>query len=295
MNKLTALILLALLISACGTAKKNIESVSELDKIKNSDFNPKKQIAYNSRQDFYPSVVGLTTESIARLGSSRLLAYSNGSDSISKIASYCYQRNFNAAFEIVDAAYPTHKKNPAFWNQVGTCFFLQGLTKKALLYYNKSRDLNSRYAPPLNNLGVIYLLEDKEQKALLAFQKAAKVKRSGLIPQFNIAQIYLKYGFYRDSEKIFGKIYRKEPSDVDVINGLATCKLMRGNSKLALGFYRKLAKENYQRPDIGLNYSVALRMNGENEKAKQVFEQVDDSKLGKLKPYFFRVKEYVAK
>lgn len=306
MRIMISLLFLSLLAS-CGSSqpersqpkpKRSQESYPELQGISDSDFRPTETVAYESFEDQFDPDQGfeddsLVRESIGRLDNARLQKIQASGDVISSIISLCHKKDFNTAFALIDQNYAKYRKHAGFWNQVGSCYFLQNEFKKALLFYNKSIELNKNYAPPVNNLGVIFLKKGQDQKALVAFKKATGFNRFSLTPKFNMAQLYLEYGLVDKALPIFEGIYSNNQKDPDIIIGLANCFLFQGNVGQAIEYFSQLSAGNLRRPAAGLNYAVALKTQGQAGQAKTVFSQVDRRLLGPLKSYYAKVGRFV--
>lgn len=301
MTKLFLLTSLFISLLGCGSGQKNTsgESLSEsdeFDRIENADFNEPVQVPYRQSQDLFLSDSNddsLSKESVAKLPEPKLDSVNNG-DVINKALVKCYQGDSLKAFEIFDSVYRKYKKNPSYWNQVGTCYTLDGDNRKGLLYYNKSRDLKKNYAPPINNLGVLYQVEGRDQKALAAYKEANKIAPFSVTPRFNMAQLYLKYGLVEQAEDIFYNLYQKSRRDIDIIAALGTIELMRGNAKRALSWYSKISKNNYSRFDIGTNLSLALLKSGRRNDASSVLSDVVVGNSEEHKRYYQKVSSYIS-
>ena len=268
MSKLLLYSLILLLCASCGSSskkeKKQEQKNQEFAWIENNDFEAGETVKYDETNDLFggdeSEYDSLSTESIARLPEFKLESVATREDSISKVISLCYQRKFKEASSVMDNLFKKYKNHPAYWNQVGTCYFLQGNMRGALLYYNKSRSLNKNYAPPINNLGVIYQREGREQKALLAFKKASELNSFSLTPIFNLSQMYLKYGFTDMARSLLVALEKKNSKDNDVINSLAVSYMIEGKFQEALKWYEKISRNLYSRYDVGINYALTLKL-----------------------------------
>ncbi len=292
------------LISACSTNTKkktvgefsnSAEIEKEFKNIENSDFAPVKQVPYKYDDDFFAGKVdktdSLVKESIAKVPSPKLSAVtSNTKDRLGQIVSLCYQKRFDESKKIREALYSKFVKNPAFWNQTGTCYLLKGDYRKAILYYNKARDLNSKFTPPLNNLGVIYQNEGQDQKAFIAYQKALRSNSFSLTPLFNIAQLYLKYGFVDKAKRYFKSLYDRNPKDSDVLNALGVIEYLSKNNSGALSYFNLINSRDRRRADIAANYALALYDSGRPDDAKDYIEY---AQRGLPDRYVNVIKQYV--
>ena len=235
----------------------------------------------------------LVRESAARFSDSRLEELEDSKNPLAQVVAACIEGNVSKGFDILDQNYPLLKKKPDFWNQMGNCYFHKGELNKAILYYNKSREINSGYVPPLNNLGVIYQKRGEEQKALVAFKKALKLSSNALTPKFNLAQLYLKYGMINKALAMFSHLYKKNNADNDVINGMATCYLIKGQINKALSFFDRIDYEAVRYPTVALNYAIALKIKGQLKRAKRVFSKMNGPKTPKLREYKERVERFI--
>ncbi len=301
MKNLFCLSLILLLVTSCGSSSKKSENQSpesqEFSWIENNDFESGETVKYDENSDLFEgsesSYDSLSSESIARLPEFKLEVVATSKDTIGKVISLCYQKKFKEASQVMDSLFKKYKNHPAYWNQVGTCFFLQGNMRGALLYYNKSLSLNKNYAPPINNLGVIYQKDGREQKALLAFKKASELNSFSLTPIFNLSQMYLKYGFTDKARSLLAALFKKNGKDMDVINSLAVSYMIEGNYTEALKWYDKIPRDLHSRYDIGINYALTLKLSGRVKDAQTVFERINVTKLGDSSTYYGKVKRYL--
>ena len=280
-----------MILSFVGCASKKISYLPG-DDLKSRKGPPHKRFADRFRKKLGENDV-LALESAARFSEARLEGLEESEDPLAQVVASCVQGNHDGGLDILNQNYLLYKKHPGFWNQMGNCYFLKGEISKAILYYNKSREINPKYAPPVNNLGVVYQKRGSDQKALVAFKKALKLASYALTPNFNLAQLYLKYGMVKRASAIFSNLYRKNDADNDVINGLATCHLMQGKIDKALAFFDKIDYKAVRNPTIALNYAVALKIKGEFKQAKNVLDKMDGPQSSELRKYKEEVYHFI--
>ncbi len=236
----------------------------------------------------------LARESLGKFSSSKLLEISQGADNpLDKIASLCYQDAFENAFKLIDQIYFQYKNNTSYWNQVGSCYFLKKEVSKAILFFNKSRDLNGKYAPPMNNLGVIYLSQGKNQKAMLAFKKASDLNTFALTPLFNLSLLMLRFGNVDSSLAILEALYKKENRDSDLLSALGVAYLLKNAPEKSLEYFKKIDRQIIIQPQVGINYALALKMSKKDDEAKSVLSLVQIPKDADHKNYYEKVKRVV--
>ena len=205
---------------SCGTQKVKKEN-DELSEITNDSFRMPPAKLYQVVDDFIdekltdePNV--LQQESIAKVPAQEVEEPEDVKGDINKILLACYRRDFDKGFAMIDSLFKEYRKNPIYWTQVGSCYLLQGSKRKALLYYNKAREVKRNYAPPINNIGVIFQKSGFDQKAMKAYEEAKRLSSFSLTPLFNLAQLYIEYGFLSDGKALFESMYRSNNRDQDV-------------------------------------------------------------------------------
>ena len=223
----------------------------------------------------------LKNESMLRYGQERLEKISESETHLLQSVAYCYRGKISKGLEHLKAKYKEAKSKASYWNQIGTCYFLDNKIGKARLFFQKalqtSRNHHS-YAPAYNNLGLVYLKEKQYELSLSSFEQAIKAKPGLLTPLFNLGHLYLKFGNAKDAEKIFRRLYTKNKKDIDVISALGSLALTKGRYKDAIRLYKTISKSDLKRPDIALNYAMALTQTKKTLEAKEVLATAENHK-----------------
>ncbi len=279
----------------CATSEVDTK-YKDVEEITNSDFKPVKQIRYNKKDDAFSDVESKYTEALNTESVERVFRYdgdANLKGVIGKIAELCYKKDFTQAKLLIKKHNNAYLKNQIFWNQVGTCFLLSGERRKALLFYNKALSIKSNYGPSLNNLGVMYMYERDYSRALVAFKRARKTSDFSRTPRFNLANLYLGFGLSQKAIEEATPLHNSKTEDVDLLNILATSHLMLGETKTALAFFERIDSDYFRNVRFGLNYSLALFVVGEREKAKDIFSDIEEKPNRDWEKYFKNVKNYI--
>lgn len=208
------------------------------------------------------------------------------------LSSKCQDGKFDEAFKTADEIYLKNKNNAVYWNQIGICFYLKSEFSKAILFYNKARDLDSKLDAPVNNLGVVYQKQGRPQKALAAFKKAGELNSFSLQSNYNIAQLYLHFGTIGKALPIYEALLKKYPQDTEFNSAVASSHLQKGDFASALSIYNSLPKDIFTIPQFGLNYAVALKFSGKKEEATAVLAKINPS-TGELKEYAQKVENFI--
>ena len=262
-------------------------------------FDKKPEVKYVSTKDEFTNITdelasAVAKESLYTLSSLKLdELFGKTNEVLVKISAKCYQLKFDDALKIADEIYWQYKNNPSYWNQMGTCFYLNSDYSKAILYYNKARDLDSKYAPAINNLGVVYVKQAKFQKALSAFKKALELNSFGVTPNYNLARLYLRFGVSSKALPILQALQKRSPNDNDVNSALASAFLISGDAASAVGIYASMEKVVAQRPWNALNYAVALKSINKTSEAQAILGTVSGLERADLKTYMQKVEKFV--
>ncbi|MBY0415418.1 MAG: tetratricopeptide repeat protein [Bdellovibrionales bacterium] len=292
-------------VSRDSVAKKRSSSsttASEEDFswVEKLDFNRKTEEKYRADTDEFDfsstdeSAHALVKESLYALAPAKLEeSASKTEDPLIKMNVKCYQGKIDEALKIADDQYAKYKNNTSYWNQLGTCYFLKSDLAKAILFYNKSRDLDAKFIPPINNLGVVYQKQGKVQKALSAFKLAAELNTFAITPTYNLAQLYLRFGTVGKAMPIFQGLQKRSPKDVDVASALASSYLIKGEYQSAVDIYGKLDKSSLASPSVGLNYAVALKFLNRPMDAQTVLSNTTAASSGPLVEYAQKVEKFI--
>ncbi len=296
MKYLLAIVLMISLVS-CGSQKTK-KNDDELSEITNESFKMPPAKLYQIVDDFIGEKVSdepnvLKQESIAKVPAEEVEEPEDVKGDINKILLACYRRKFDQGFAMIDTLYKEYRKNPIYWTQVGSCYLLQGSKRKALLYYNKAREVKKNYAPPINNIGVIFQKSGFDQKALKAYEEAKRLSSFSLTPLFNLAQIYVDYGFISEGKALFESMNRVDNRDQDVIYALGFIYFVEGNYGKAASFYNNLDEKYYRTAGIGANVAYALALNGNHSDARDILESLGQARTAEEAQYVQNIKSFV--
>ena len=301
---------LLLILSACATStptpdskptkRRGISSSEEdLAWVEQLDFDKKTEEKYRPDKDGFgfsstdEAAHALVKESLVSLSPEKLEeTITKVNDPLTKMNVKCYQNKFDEALKIADDEYARYKNNTSYWNQLGTCYFLKLDYAKAILFYNKSRDLDKKFLPPVNNLGVVYQKQGKFQKALAAFKWATDLNTFAVTPTYNLAQLYLRFGTVGKALPIFQGLQKRSPKDIQVSSALASSYLIKGDYQQAVDVYNKFDKATLSSPEVGLNYAVALKLLNRPLDAQTVLSNVTASS-GAMTEYAQKVEKFV--
>lgn len=300
--RLINVLLLSLILTACGTTSKKSTPKSDIDTelegLTNESFEWPQEKGYNTVDDFLDSSVTnepnvLVGESVAKVSKEELESPMDVPRDIDKAMLACYRGNFNLADQIFDRIMREYRKNPIYWNQVGNCFMMKGSMRKALLYFNKARDLKSFYTPPVNNIGVIFEKNGFYQKALKSYEEAKKQSSFSLTPIFNLAQVYARFGFINEGKKLFESLVRINAKDDDALFGLAFFELASGDSARSLQIFEALSRDYRGHPEVAVNLAYALYLKGDANQARDILSDLKVTRNPELNDYIGRVKRLV--
>lgn len=292
MNKL--LIFSFVLVAACSSGEKKKQTDPET--VDNKAFKKEKALSPSEVSDFYVGNTkslnpALQDETLDRLSSQELSQVKIGNDALVELSVLCGRRDFKRAFKVASDNFDRYQKVPQYWTLVANCHLNQGSYRKALLFYNKALEVKPDYVPALNNIGVLYSRQGQDQKAVVAFERANKKSKFSKTPRYNLGKLYLTYGLATSAQPLFLGLLNDAPTDVDLLNAVASSYYLMSDYKEAMNYYRRIPQKEWQRAEIGLNVAVTLKKLGNAKDAHKVFESIEEPKRGTLKHYYASVEK----
>ncbi len=296
-----------ILLSACSSqpnfrksaAEENVKMEEDYSWVDQLNFDKKTETKYDANKDEFAIVASeadhsLIRESLVNIPAAKLEeALLKEKDDLTIMNIKCYQGKFEEALKIADTIYGQFKNNTSYWNQLGTCHNLKADYAKAILFYNKSRDLDPNFVPPVNNLGVVYEKQGKYQKALAAFKKAADMSTFSATPNYNLAALYLHFGLVGKALPIFQGLQKKSPQDIEVNSALAAAHIMLGDFTSALSLYSALDKAILAKAGVGLNYAIALKLANRQADAESALGSISPASSSEMKDYAQKVEKFI--
>jgi len=300
MKKLLRLFLISLIligIIGCGSQSKNktLPGEPELEGISNTDFKWPDPIDYSPVDDFLNDDISykkdvLKNETFAKAPRDKIVSISAADNDIDKAIIACYRKEFKKADLIFDKLYKKYRSNPIYWNQIGNCFFLKNESKKALLYFNKAREIKKDYIPAINNVGVVLDNDGSKQKALKAYQEARSKSKFSLTPLFNLAQLYTRYGLLSEGKKFFSSFVKLNPSDQHALYALGYLNLASGNKFRAIELFNELSGDFIKKPEVAVNYAYALCLVNKKSKARDLLDDMRSTNNNELLDYARKIR-----
>ncbi|MFT6070667.1 MAG: tetratricopeptide (TPR) repeat protein [Bacteriovoracaceae bacterium] len=212
----------------------------------------------------------LSNESFLRYSSDRIEKAMVQNKSLSAIA-HCHNGSIEKGQEILKSELDKRKDQADYWNQVGTCFYLNHQFVKAEYFYQLSLQTASKnkrdYAPAHNNLGVIYLRQRHFESAYSEFNKALKINKSFHTPRYNLAHLYLQFGQNEKGLNEFKYLSRTAAGDPGILAGIAISYTLLNDLKKALSYFSKIPRKFLSRPDVATHYAMALYQSKNYEQA----------------------------
>lgn len=286
--------LIPLLILAACSSKPDKAPRKEIQ-VRNEDFKKEKPITSAQISDYYQTSAksknpALQDETLDRMSGDEFSSVNASADPLLDISIRCMKRDFENAFAIAAKNFNKYQKVAPYWNQVANCHLNQGSYRKALLFYNKALEVKPGYVPALNNIGVMYSRQGQDQKALVAFERANAQSRFSKTPRYNLATLYQTYGMADSALPIFESLLNESPTDVDLLNSVASAHFILSNYPQALAHFERIPKSEWKRPEIGLNLAMTLKKSGKASEANDVFDEINKPTGSALKRYYSVIK-----
>ena len=290
---------LLILVAACSSGQKKQPRNSDAPvEVSRESFKKERALKNSEIPDYYQAAVAsqnpaLQDETLDRYSAEEISALADTTDPLVEISFRCSRGDYDRAFQVASKNFNRYQKVAAYWNQVANCHLNQGNHRKALLFYNKALEVKSNYVPALNNIGVMYSRMNQDQKALVAFERANKASKFAKTPRYNLAKLYLTYGLAEPALPIFKGLLGSSPDDQDLLKSVANSYFLLSDYQSASGYFQKMNKALWSRPEVGLNFAVTLKKLGRTEDARKIFSDVEKPKNPGLARYYTSVEKYL--
>jgi tetratricopeptide (TPR) repeat protein len=205
MKNFIAIVSCLFLFSCASNKKKEVPlEDQDISWVENADFNPVEEISYVPVDDYYEGLEDVKDNPIADEGLQTVEKFEHQkvtkrTGPIGGLIS-CYQGEVDQGIKQITDVYRSYKKNPLYFNSLGTCFLKKNQFRKAIVFYNLALKLKKNYAPAINNLGVAYYNQKNYPKAYAAFKEASSLAKISKTPFYNLGVMFIQNSLFNEFE-----------------------------------------------------------------------------------------------
>jgi tetratricopeptide (TPR) repeat protein len=149
----------------------------------------------------------------------------------------------------------------------------KGYLDEALIYYEKTIQLNPNFAHAYNNLGAIYQNNNKIDQALIYYQKAIALNPNHADAQYNLGNIFRDKNQFEQAIIHYEKAIQLNPSFAGAYNNLGSLYLDKLDSGKAISCFQKAIRINPNFAGAYNNLGTVYRNELEFDKAIHCFEK----------------------
>jgi predicted Zn-dependent protease len=268
--------ILLILLASCAQNSRKYAEIDEPEKNVNVE---ELENSFKQRpvENKYIAELDFVTNSESPLSRESIISNTTPEGDINEILALCKTDDIEKGLMKADTQYYKYKSHPDYWNAIGLCYFEQKQFRKALLYFQKTIDIDPNYAPAINNFGIVYLAQNKVNKAYEAFMAASKRLPGSFTPRLNLAQLLMSYGLYNKAEILLSNL----PDILQVKTLRLIINYYSKDRNDSLVSIQALWDKNSYNPLLGLNYSVILAKSGKKSEAKKVLKSIDINSISK--------------
>lgn len=199
----------------------------------------------------------------------------------------CYNNNIDEGLKKLQDGLRHERKNPEYWNSLGTCYYLKGDMAKAEYFYQASLETAKGQAHlsslALNNLGLVYLKLGLIDESISWFEKA--IKNNSLTARFNLGLLYAEFGHSDKALTHLEKLHKLNSKDQEIILALGITYLQMGKVDLAIKKLLGLDPSMVKRAEASASLAHAYYLNGQLQKAQEALDSSDSANDERLKIY----------
>ncbi|MGW8180275.1 MAG: tetratricopeptide repeat protein [bacterium] len=137
--------------------------------------------------------------------------------------------------------------------------------------------LNRAVASSINSLGVFLYESGRLDEAEVQFREALRYSADDERTRNNLAMVLLGQSRFRAIIELYPEASADDISDLPLLTALAISHYATGEFEKAVPFFERLHDEKKTKPELEIMLAVALDLNGEETKSKEVLERVGTS------------------
>jgi tetratricopeptide (TPR) repeat protein len=143
----------------------------------------------------------------------------------------------------------------------------------AILYYQKSIDLNPNNASPYINLGLAYHDKGNLDKAIQVLQKAIDLNPQNSMAFNNLGAAYAAKGNLDKAIELYEKAVEINPEYSAAYNNMGSAYIQKGNFDKAIQLFQKAIDLNPQNFQAYVGLGMAYEANGNDDKAIELLQK----------------------
>jgi Tfp pilus assembly protein PilF len=126
---------------------------------------------------------------------------------------YLIRREYeNAIQHFEKASHSLSYRTPYMaYTNLGYAYHQMGRFQKAIEYYQKAVERNTRYSPAYDNMGLAYEMLGKGDRAADAYRQAIAAAPSSPLPHLHLARLLLKHNLHREAGESLIEVIRLDP------------------------------------------------------------------------------------
>ncbi|MFH1062160.1 MAG: tetratricopeptide repeat protein [Candidatus Omnitrophota bacterium] len=155
----------------------------------------------------------------------------------------------------------------------------QNDTKQAINKLSQVLKLDHGFAPAHKILGEIYLNQNDLGKAIVSYNAALKAGDNSPQVYSNIGLIYMRLENYPQAVEFLEKAQKLDPENLDIKYSFASVLRDNGQQQKALDFYKQIAAESPEYPNVHNDLAGLYQAMGSEKEAMLEFTRAKDTAL----------------
>lgn len=163
-------------------------------------------------------------------------------------------------------------ENFAAHNSLGHAYLEEGRVNEAIVEFERTLEIDPRFAEAHNNLGTALLQLARVEQALAEFRKAVTLRPTFALARYNAGTVLLQTGRIDEAIAELEKAAALQPDDVPVQLNLGNAFLQKGRLDDAIARYRTALVHESKNADLHNNLGQALLQKGRIDEAFAHFQ-----------------------
>jgi Flp pilus assembly protein TadD len=185
----------------------------------------------------------------------------------------CHRGEVKKGLKLLKQEMELKKGNAQYWNQVGTCYFIDREYNEALLYYKIGLSLDSKNYEIYNNIGLLYAKKENYLKSVQFIEKALSLNKQSIVVRYNLASIHFNFSNYNRSIELVHSVYSQASLDPDLNLLLGKNYLHLGNYQQANRYFARIPETYQEDHEIANYYAFSLARVKKFDQANEILKK----------------------
>jgi len=195
-------------------------------------------------------------------------------------------RKTDTAVNLINKAIVNDPKNPAYHNDLGIVFQVQGKLDEAISCYQKALQLRPDFAEAYNNMGNVLKDQGKLDEAMSCYQKALELRPGYAEAYCNMGIVFEVQGKLDEAISCYQKALKIRPDFAEVYYNISNVLKDQGKLDEAISCYQKALELRPGYAEAHCNMGIVFQVQGKLDEAISCYQKAVELKPDYAEAYY---------